>query len=392
MYNAKTTGRNTVIALALGSLFGVSEVAMAAGTAGASFTDPTARLAGAGTISKGALVYIGPFATLTASSGRVISIGDTSNVQDNVTVSATRGNVTLGNAVILAHGATVLSGSTGASLGKTGTCPGGITYCPSFVSFNATVDGAIIQKDAMVSALARVGPGVTIPSGRKVLPGKNVTANSQVASKTVPVTEGDREFMAGVIHVNTSFAETYTNLAAESSSNVRGINYDPGYSDFNMDRNLPTLNGVATQDPAFRNRIIGDVRMHDTLEDLDDAMGNDISLRADEGESFEIGIIDTMEDRVTLHALEHSHLHLGDAGVYGLRSIVHGGATPFANTTITGDNLDLGTQAVFFRSRIGNDSSVGSRSVVQDSDLPPGTNIPANTIVVANAVFGKVEW
>lgn len=388
MHTAKTLFR-TASLTTLGSLLLASGIAVAAGTAGPSFTDPTARLSGGTAITRGALVYIGPFAALTAANGNKISIGDASNVQDNVTVDATRGSVALGNEVILAHGATVRSGSI---IGKSGTCPSAAAYCPSFVSFNATVDGGTIEKDAMVSALARVGPGVTIPSGRKVLPGKNVTTNAQVAAKTVPVSEADRVFMHDVVHVNTSFAETYTALAAENASNVRGVNYDPGNSDFNPLRNLPTLAGKATRNPNFRNRIIGDVRMHDALDDLDDAMGNSISLRADEGEPFEVGSIASMDDRVTFHALEHSHLHLGDEGKYGARSIVHGGATPHENTTITGDNFELGDGAVFFRSRIGADSRVGSRSVIQDSDLPAGTEIPSNTIILGNAVFGRVEW
>jgi hypothetical protein len=69
-------------------------------------------------------------------------------------------------------------------------------------------------------------------------------------AKTAPVTAADRAFMEGVVHVNTSFARAYTELAAEDPSNVRGINYDPGHTDFNPNRDLPTLAGVPTRDPG----------------------------------------------------------------------------------------------------------------------------------------------
>ncbi len=59
----------------------------------------------------------------------------------------------------------------------------------------------------MVSAMSRVGPGVTIPSGRKTIPGKNLTTQAEVATERAPVTGADRAFMAGVIHVNVNFAE-----------------------------------------------------------------------------------------------------------------------------------------------------------------------------------------
>ena len=287
--------------------------------------------------------------------------------------------------VILAHGASVAGH---AELGEAGTCPDGAAHCPSFVSFNAVVDGGNVEKDAMVSAMSRVGPGVTIPSGRKTIPGRNVTSEAEVMAETSEVTEADRVFMEGVIHVNVNFAEQYSILAAEDPSNVRGINLDPGNTDFNPVRDLPTLDGQPTRNPGFRNRIIGDVRLDDDLRDLRHDMGRRISLRADEGEPFEVGSIDRMGNGTVFHALEHSHLHLGDDGRYGANSIVHGGFNPFDNTTITGEDFRLGEGAVFFRSRAGDDVRVGARSVVQDSDLPDGTRIPADVIVV-NSVTGE---
>lgn len=359
---------------------------------GASFVDPTARIVNPANVHLGDLDYVAPFARLRADK-HAIHIGNESDVQDNTTLDAHKGSILLGEQVIIAHGATVKGP---AKIGEEGACPGGEAVCPSFVGFNAMVDGAIIEKDAMVLHLARVAPGVTIPSGRKVLPGKNVRSTAEVAMKTAPLTDADRLFMKGVIEVNTAFAAQYAALAAEDPSNVRGINFDPGNTVFNPTRQLPTLNGVSTRDPGFRNRIIGDVRMANSRDELDLVMGERIALRADEGEPFEVGSIDEMESRTTLHALEHTHLRLGNNGHYGERSLVHGGPTDFIDApkdaTITGENFQLGERAVFFRSRIGNNSRVGRRSLVQQSDLPAGTVIPDRTVVINNTVFGPVEW
>ena len=353
------------------------------------FVDPTATIINLGNVHFGDLVYVAPFALLRAGSGnRVIQVGDESNIQDSVTVDARRGAVSLGHQVIIAHGATVKGP---ASLGESGTCFGGASHCPSFVGFNAEVDGAIIEKDAMVLHLARVAPGVVIPSGRKVKPGKNVKSQAEVAAKTDMVVAGDRAFMTSVIEVNVAFAEQYTVLAEEDEENVFGINYDPGNTIFNPNRDLPTLAGVPTRDPGFRNRIIGDIQLSDDEKTLNKVMKSQISLRADEGEPFIVGHITSMKDRVTFHALEHRHMELGANGIYGTGSIVHGGPANFDPTT-TGTNFNLRSRAVFFRSSAGNDVTVGCKSFIEATHLPSGTNIPGRRVIIGGVDMGTVEW
>ncbi len=65
-------------------------------------------------------------------------------------------------------------------------------------------------------------------------------------------------------------------------------------------------------------------------------MARRISLRADEGEPFEVGSIHRMDNGTVFHAVEGRHVSLGDDGRYGANRIVHGGANTFENTTITG--------------------------------------------------------
>ncbi len=351
-----------------------------------SFVDPTVTIYGAAHIHLGDEVFVGPFARLLAAGAtRSIHVGDEANIQDSVVVDATRGRVTLGEMAILAHGSTA---KAGAEIGEHGTCPGSAAHCPSFVGFNSEVDGAVVDKDAMVLHLARVGPGVHIPSGRKVSSGRNIISQQEVMAKTVPVTEADRAFMAGVVEVNVAFAHGYAQLQAENPSNVRGINDDPGGTPFNPLRNLPALGGVPTRDPSARSRIIGDVRLPDRLSASRAALS---SLRADEGEPFVVGGIDFMGSNSTFHALEHTGIAMGPHGYYGTRSLVHGGPA-FDGTTRSGAGLRLGSHSVLFQSHVGNRVTIGDRSLVQASKLPDGAVVPARTVVVDGAVAGVVEW
>jgi carbonic anhydrase/acetyltransferase-like protein (isoleucine patch superfamily) len=389
----KVTIRIHAVSLSCAAALGVSALPASAQTADlaaattATFVDPTARLVGRPNITLGRLVYVAPFATLKAGGLlQPVRIGNESNVQDSVVVDATTGGILIGDQVILAHGATVKGP---AALGMTGKCPvKGQTVCPSFVSFNAVVDGAIVQKDAMVSALARVAPGVTIPSGRRVLSGANVTSNAQVTAKSVAVTEADRLFMDGVIEVNREFAVAYTELAAAEPDAVRGIGLNPATA-FNPLEKAPTLNGVSTVAPAFRNRIIGDVRIGNTAAQLNQVMGAQISLRADEGNPFVIGSIASMASNTTFHALENTDITVGSGGRYGYHSVVHGGGG--AGQTSAGDDLSVGDWAVLFRSSVGSGTKIGYKSLVQQANLPAGTVVPDCTVMIGTAVT-PVEW
>jgi len=367
----------------------------AAAAATASFIDPTASITGTLTrISIKEQSYVGPFAAITASGN--VAIGHATNLQDNVTVSGT-GAVSLGDEVILAHGAQVRAPAT---IGRTAVVG---AHNASFVGFNSLVEGGTVEHDAMVLHLARVAPGITIKHGMVVLSGKNVTTQAQADNvalgKVVPITEGLRAFMDGVLHVNETFAREYTNMHRDNASNSLGINYDPGNSDFNPLRNLPTFEGVAARVPAYRNRIIGDVRMGDKLEDVLTSggnFGNFISLRADEGEPFHMDLVGKMADRVTFHALEHTGLDLHKGIEFGLRSIVHGGSGPATSAnehaaTVVGDSTKIGNYAVVFRSVVGKGSDIGCGSLVQDATLPEGAKVPRLTIV-EGTVSRAVEW
>jgi carbonic anhydrase/acetyltransferase-like protein (isoleucine patch superfamily) len=47
---------------------------------------------------------------------------------------------------------------------------------------------------------------------------------------------------------------------------------------------------------------------------------------------------------------------------------------------------------VLFQSQVGEQVTIGNRSLVQASVLAAGTVVPDNTVVVDGAVAGRVEW
>jgi carbonic anhydrase/acetyltransferase-like protein (isoleucine patch superfamily) len=373
----------------------------------ATFLDPTATVRGARHITLGQQSYVGPFAELLATKRAPITIGELSNVQDNVTVDARGGTgIEVGDRVILAHGSSVV-GSASVGIEERdlpqAVVEAGVDVGEGsvFLSFGARVDGATIERNSGVSALGRVAPGVTLPSGFLVLPGKDVTTDEEAGDpalgKVRYVNQGDFDFNEGVIDVNEALAREYTELSREDPTAVLGANVDPGGSEFNPDRDLPSFAGAEQAVPGHRNRIIGDVDLADRFGEYDRAAGERISLRADEGEPLVLGHIDELGDDVVFHALEDTDVHVGDGVRYGEGAIVHGGGRVVVEgqpeePTAVGDDVELGDGSVVFRSTIGDGARIGDRSAVVGTDLPAGTVVPPNTIVLNDEVFGAVEW
>lgn len=384
----------------------------------ATFLDPTVQVVEPNSIHLGRRIYVGPFARLIADGDAPIRIEEETNVQDNVTIIASfernddadrrverildeDEGVEVAERVILAHGATVKGPA------KIGIGGGDIIVDPDddqevFLSFGTEVDGAILQRNTGISALGRVGPGVVLKSGFIVLPGKNVTTQAQADNtaegKVRLLTEADVAFNEAVIEVNVALAREYARLYYDDPSNVRGINYDPGNTPVNYDRDLPSFAGAPRRVPGYRNRLIGDIDFADSLAMVRTALGERISIRADEGEPFLIGQIERMDSNVIFHALEETPIIAGDAVTYGSGVIVHGGGRdPIAGggnnqETIIGSRVVLDAGSVVFRSRIGDSSRIGVKSALVASSLPPNTVIPARQVIVNNVFFGNVEW
>jgi carbonic anhydrase/acetyltransferase-like protein (isoleucine patch superfamily) len=380
----------------------------------ASFLDPSADVVGGRHVTLAERVYVGPFARLVASAQAPISVGTETNIQDNVSVVAARalvegpqegapaaeGGVEIADRVILAHGSSVIGPAT---IGIGGT---DIPADPDddqevFLSFGSQVDGAVLERNTGISALGRVGPGITLKSGRLVLPGKNVTtqaeADDPALGKVRLVNESDVAFNEAVIEVNIAFAREYTELYREDPDALSGVNVDAGGTEFNPDRDLPVFAGEELAVPGHRNRVIGSVDLADTFAHFDDVAGDDISLRADEGEDFVVGHVEGMGDDVIFHALEDTDLVIGDDVSYGEGVIAHGGGRVVVagepeEPTVINDGVTLEDEAVVFRSTIGEGATIGERSAVVGTDLAPGTVVPDRVIILNGEEFGAVEW
>jgi carbonic anhydrase/acetyltransferase-like protein (isoleucine patch superfamily) len=241
---------------------------------------------------------------------------------------------------------------------------------------------------------------VTLHGGLKVLPGKFVQTQAQAddpaLGKVAAVTDADRTFMNGVIHVNEFFAEGYAHLALHNHGQaVRGINVNPGGSDFNPKSVAPTLNGQRTVDPGFKDRIIGKVELANTLAQLARALGAKDAIRADEGFPFKIGELGRWGDRVTVHALEETSITIGPGSKFGFHAVIHGGPDdgnhPHDLTRI-GKHVTVGAFGIIFRSTVGAGSVIGSRALVDGSQLPAGTVVPDGAIIINNVYLGQIEW
>lgn len=357
-----------------------------AGPGFASYIDPSVHREHAERVMIGCKSFVAPFASLDGTLGP-IAIGDESNIQDNVVLTGKL--VVIGDHVSIAHGATIIGPAT---IGA----PKGL---PAFVGFNSVVDGATVEPDAMVTHLVKVSPGIVIHSGMKVLPGKwirtQAEADDESLGKVTKVTDADREFMHGVLHVNGAFAAGYAELAQISPSQLLGAGRDPGHSDFNHDADMPTFAGHAEAHPEIQMRIVGGVRMDDPLVALLAKVGRDVSIRADEGEHFHFGIVGRLQDRVTFHALEHSDIDIGNGDQFGYHVVVHGGPDDASlphEVTRVGDNVTVKDWAVVFRSKIGANVTIGVRAYIDGSHLAPGTIVPDRTIMIRDKIVGLVEW
>jgi len=341
-----------------------------------------------GRLSLGGGVYIAPFARLNLGSSLLV-IGDHSDIQDNVLVEADSGReVSLGDEAILAHGCTVVGP---AGLGT----PGGL---PVFVGFNARVEGAVMEPRSMVSARARLGPGLVLHTGKKVLPGRNVTTQQEAdvngLGKVADVTPDDLVFMRGVETVNIDLAHGYSQLANEDPSAVLGVGPDP-VTPIHPEHVLPTFAGQPVKAPDFPNRIIGDIRFGDPFPVFAALLGRSNSLRADEGGPFVFGTGLQVADQVTVHALEHSEIDIGSNCRFGLHSVIHGGEdlnSPNPKITVLGNNIQVGAGAVVFRSTVGDNCMIGAGALVDSCTLTAGTVVPPNRILIGNVDQGTITW
>ncbi|WP_406697973.1 carbonic anhydrase/acetyltransferase [Singulisphaera sp. Ch08] len=383
----------------------------------ASFIDPTVGIVNGRHVIVGNKTFIGPYARLNATSG-FIKIGTGSNILDGATLisNPTRAknpttSILIGNLTSIGFGATVVGPSQIGSLGAQAK--------PTGVGANALIDSATIEPGAIVGSLARVGPGVTVPSGIFVLPGSNVTTNAEASDpalgKVAPISATELTELTKILANSTALAAGYATLYQGNSatgttniftptkpgvfngnlSAVEGASAEPGSAIG------PTfLAPLGQQQPGlisdFRARVTGRVVFHQQAAIVAHRLGIGNSIRADQGQPFVFGSTFTSGDYVVINSPLGSNVASTNSGITiydgvqaGDRSVILGG--PGANVSL-GGNVIIGAGAVLDRTTVGAGSTIGARAYVAHSTIPDNTVIPVGAIIINNKLVGSIQW
>jgi carbonic anhydrase/acetyltransferase-like protein (isoleucine patch superfamily) len=383
----------------------------------ASFIDPSVAIRNGQSVVVSYQSYIAPYATLDASGGGAIKLGDGSHILDAATIVANphhRGRfpqVLIGDQVSIGYGATILGPST------LGGYQGAAK--PTSVGARAVIDGATIEPGAIVSPLARVGPGVTVPSAYRVLPGMNVTTNAEASNPklgmVVPVTSTDTRTVSQTLALSQSAAAGYTGLYQGNSATGTSPGANPSVSGVN-NGNLATVEGASAEPfsslssstptktiPSFLSphrglvggllynfpgRIIGLAQFDQRARQVAHHLGRANSIRADQGQPIQIGSIAHTGDFVVITSPLGGTLTIGQNLRAGAHAVILGG--PSVKTQL-GDDVTIGSGAVLDRTSLGSGSTVGPDAYLLNSTFPAHTVIPARAIYLNNKFQGFVQ-
>ena len=411
--------------------------------ASASFVDPAAVIGNGRHIVVGQKSFIGPYSVLDAYVG-FIKIGSGSDISDNAKIIATptkSGQVTptsviIGDFTSIGFGATVNGPSTIGAFGNSTA-----SASPTGVGANAVIDGATIQAGAIVGTLARVGPGVTVPSGMYVLPGANVTTNAEASKpslgKVVPVPAGVLSDLNATLSRDMALAAGYTNLYQGSSATGVNPGVDPTLITSVFNGNLAAVTGTSQQpgnatstaatgvnfEPSksgpkfpgphqpsvegniysFKSRVTGDARFTQRARKVQASLGHFNAIRADQGQPIKFNGALATGRGVTINAplggstttgtvtsKPVGGLAFGNNFKAGDGSVILGGTAATGYTI--GDNVTVGNGAVVDRSSIGAGASIGARSFILQSTIPAGEAVAPGSIIINNKIVGTVQW
>ena len=214
----------------------------------ATYIDPTAHIINGYAVIISTPDFIAPYATLNAHGG-IIKIGGVSAILDNASIvanplhphTAPAPEVIIGEHVLISYGAQVLGPSTISTFTAT---------TPTEIGPGAVVDNAMIEPGSIVSALARVGPGVTLPTGFRVLPGMNVTTNAEASNpalgKVVKVTTADLNDVTSNLANSLSLAAGYITLYQGQSATGVSQGVESSVTGV-YNGNLATIEGAGSQ-------------------------------------------------------------------------------------------------------------------------------------------------
>ncbi|WP_165247139.1 carbonic anhydrase/acetyltransferase [Paludisphaera soli] len=384
----------------------------------ATYIDPSVGVTNGYAVIVGTQSFIGPFAKLNASDG-VVKIGGGSAILDNASITANPTHakgadvpeVRIGDAVQVGYGATILGPAVVGGYGAASS--------PTSIGAGAVIDGATIEPGAFVSTLARVGPGVTVPAGMKVLAGANVVTQAEAADpalgKVTPVTADDLAELGRTITANLQLgvgyitlyqgqaatgtspgvATTRTGVFNGNLSTVLGSNVQPGppttFLPPGTAPRYPTprrglAQGVLTGFPA---RATGNASFLQRAHTVAASVGRRNAIRADQGQPIAVGSIARTGYGVTLNAPYGGSLAIGQRLSAGDGAVILGGGP--GSRSVLGDDVTIGAGAVVRGSSLGAGSTVGPMAYLLNSSFPAGTQIPAGAIYVDGVLVGFVS-
>jgi carbonic anhydrase/acetyltransferase-like protein (isoleucine patch superfamily) len=406
----------------------------------ASFIDPSVTIINGYHTVVGQKSYIGPYAILDSKTG-FIKIGTGSTVLDNATISTNPNNapgtppsVLIGDSVAISYRATVYGPSV---IGTYGTFAK-----PTQIGPNALIDGATVEAGAVVGALARVGPGVTIPSGYYVLPGSNVTTQAEASNPALGMVEKLPAQILNDVTLNLSrasaLANGYTYLYQGQSATganpgttttgvyngnlaaVSGTSAEPGAATTTAATGItfePTSTGPKFVGPSgalvvgnlynFPARATGDVRFYASrAKTVANQLGRRNAIRADQGQPISFLLAPSTGEGVTINSPNGGVVSTTSGGttttktyggiVIGINFQAQSGAVILgaqnATTYVIGNNVTIGQGAVVSASTIFPNAVIGARSYIQNSSIAPGSVIAPGTIMINNKVVGQIQW
>lgn len=340
-------------------------------SATASFIDPTVTVRSGGRATLGQKDFIAPFVTLDATRG-LIKIGSSSTIQDHAKLIANPNHQSGLTGIFVGDNVVILDGAVIRGASAIGTVGGSATM----IGANALIDNAIIEPGAIVGALARVGPGVVVPTGYRVLFGANVTTSAQGSDpslgKVVRVTSSETATATRLVADNVALASGYTTLYQGSSATggvssagpvpvpisaggstiffgalntVLGASNEPGSRNVNFEPASGTPQFLSAAGPLaslgsnasfhFPARVIGAVTFNQTPGQVIAALGRGDSIRADEGQPFTFGSIARLGNGVSIHS--------PGGGVQGTTTTTVTTSTTAGGTTTTSTTASVAT-------------------------------------------------
>ncbi len=383
----------------------------------ATFIDPTVKIIHGQSVVVGLQGFIGPFATLNGHSG-AIKIGNLTSILDNSTLvpdpsgKSPHAVIKIGDQVVVGFGATIEGSSTIGGYFAAGQ--------PTSIGPGALIDGATVQPGAMVSARARVGPGVTIPTGFNVLPGKNVTTQAEADHPSLglvaPMTANDRSTITNTLAQNEALTVGYTQLYQGDpatginpggnptiggiyngrTSNILGANREPGPNKDPYETSksgpeflTPHQGLIGTILSTFPGRLTGKVEIGMRAWQAAFHLGRANAIRADQGQPISIASIAHTGLHVTINSPLGGTLTIGKGFRAADNAVILSG--PNVNAVL-GNDVAIGAGAVLDRASLGSGSTVGAGAYLFNSTFPANTVIPENAIYLNGKYVGQVDW